>query len=53
MIGDSREAITSAGSITTRLLGAFPHVEHVIVVSSISLFRLIISEFQVGVAGGM
>uniref|UniRef100_A0A915CR44 Nucleoside phosphorylase domain-containing protein n=1 Tax=Ditylenchus dipsaci TaxID=166011 RepID=A0A915CR44_9BILA len=32
MIGDSREAITSAGSITTRLLGSFQHVEHVIIV---------------------
>jgi nucleoside phosphorylase len=31
MVGDSREAITSAGSITTRLLGNFQHVEHVIV----------------------
>jgi len=32
MIGDSREATTSAGSITTRLLGSFQHVEHVIIV---------------------
>ena len=32
LIGDTREAITSAGSITTRLLGSFQHVEHVIIV---------------------
>lgn len=32
MIGDSREAITSAGSITTRLLGSFQHIDHVIIV---------------------
>ncbi|VDK68062.1 unnamed protein product [Litomosoides sigmodontis] len=32
VIGDSREATTSAGSITTRLLGNFQHVEHVFVV---------------------
>lgn len=32
IIGDSREAITSAGSITTRLLGNFQHIEHVFVV---------------------
>uniref|UniRef100_A0A914CK19 Nucleoside phosphorylase domain-containing protein n=1 Tax=Acrobeloides nanus TaxID=290746 RepID=A0A914CK19_9BILA len=32
IIGDSREATTSAGSITTRLLGNFQHVEHVIIV---------------------
>uniref|UniRef100_A0A158P634 PNP_UDP_1 domain-containing protein n=1 Tax=Angiostrongylus cantonensis TaxID=6313 RepID=A0A158P634_ANGCA len=31
-IGDSREAITSAGSITTRLLGNFQNIEHVFVV---------------------
>lgn len=31
-IGDSREATTSAGSITTRLLGNFQDVEHVFVV---------------------
>uniref|UniRef100_A0A183CZH7 PNP_UDP_1 domain-containing protein n=1 Tax=Gongylonema pulchrum TaxID=637853 RepID=A0A183CZH7_9BILA len=30
--GDSREATTSAGSITTRLLGNFQHVEHVFIV---------------------
>uniref|UniRef100_A0A8R1XZS4 Winged helix-turn-helix domain-containing protein n=1 Tax=Onchocerca volvulus TaxID=6282 RepID=A0A8R1XZS4_ONCVO len=32
VIGDSREATTSAGSITTRLLGNFQHVEHVFIV---------------------
>uniref|UniRef100_A0A914L7E4 Nucleoside phosphorylase domain-containing protein n=1 Tax=Meloidogyne incognita TaxID=6306 RepID=A0A914L7E4_MELIC len=32
MIGGDRMAATSAGSITTRLLGAFQHVEHVIIV---------------------
>ncbi|CAD6188506.1 unnamed protein product [Caenorhabditis auriculariae] len=32
LIGDSREAITSAGSITTRLLGNFQQIEHVFVV---------------------
>lgn len=32
MTGDSREATTSAGSITTRLLGNFQHVEHVFIV---------------------
>uniref|UniRef100_A0A915PWD2 Nucleoside phosphorylase domain-containing protein n=1 Tax=Setaria digitata TaxID=48799 RepID=A0A915PWD2_9BILA len=32
IIGDSREATTSAGSITTRLLGNFQHVEHVFIV---------------------
>ncbi|VDL78102.1 unnamed protein product [Nippostrongylus brasiliensis] len=31
-IGDSREATTSAGSITTRLLGNFQNIEHVFVV---------------------
>lgn len=30
--GDSREATTSSGSITTRLLGNFQHVEHVFIV---------------------
>ncbi|PAV83065.1 hypothetical protein WR25_02594 isoform A [Diploscapter pachys] len=32
VIGDTREAITSAGSITTRLLGNFQNIEHVFVV---------------------
>lgn len=32
VIGDSREATTSAGSITTRLLGNFQNIEHVFVV---------------------
>ncbi|GMS89589.1 hypothetical protein PENTCL1PPCAC_11764, partial [Pristionchus entomophagus] len=32
LIGDSREATTSAGSITTRLLGNFQHIQHVLVV---------------------
>ncbi|CAI5445574.1 unnamed protein product [Caenorhabditis angaria] len=32
LIGDSREAITSAGSITTRLLGNFQNIEHVFIV---------------------
>lgn len=32
MIGTDREAATSAGSITTRLLGKYQHVEHVIIV---------------------
>lgn len=32
MIGNSREATTSAGSITTRLLGSFQHIDHVIIV---------------------
>ncbi|CAJ0578535.1 unnamed protein product, partial [Mesorhabditis spiculigera] len=32
VIGDSREAATSAGGITTRLLGYFQHIEHVFVV---------------------
>ncbi|VDO20074.1 Uncharacterized protein BM_BM4648 [Brugia malayi] len=32
IIGDSREATTSSGSITTRLLGNFQHVEHVFIV---------------------
>ncbi|KAI6233668.1 SAM-MT-ERG6-SMT domain-containing protein [Aphelenchoides fujianensis] len=32
VIGDSREATISAGSITTRLLGNFQHVEHVLIV---------------------
>ncbi|CAI4231226.1 unnamed protein product [Auanema sp. JU1783] len=32
LIGDSREAITSAGSITTRLLGNFQKIEHVFIV---------------------
>ncbi|CAJ0598306.1 unnamed protein product [Cylicocyclus nassatus] len=32
LIGDTREATTSAGSITTRLLGNFQHIEHVLVV---------------------
>ncbi|PIO60889.1 hypothetical protein TELCIR_17603 [Teladorsagia circumcincta] len=31
-IGDTREATTSAGSITTRLLGNFQNIEHVFVV---------------------
>ncbi|KJH45820.1 hypothetical protein DICVIV_08144 [Dictyocaulus viviparus] len=31
-VGDSREATTSAGSITTRLLGNFQNIEHVFVV---------------------
>uniref|UniRef100_A0A9J2Q2Q3 SAM-dependent methyltransferase Erg6/SMT-type domain-containing protein n=1 Tax=Ascaris lumbricoides TaxID=6252 RepID=A0A9J2Q2Q3_ASCLU len=31
-IGDTREATTSAGSITTRLLGNFQNVEHVFIV---------------------
>lgn len=30
--GDTREATTSAGSITTRLLGNFQNVEHVFIV---------------------
>ncbi|KHN78907.1 hypothetical protein Tcan_18053 [Toxocara canis] len=32
VIGDTREATTSAGSITTRLLGNFQNVEHVFIV---------------------
>ncbi|EYC26557.1 hypothetical protein Y032_0010g1218 [Ancylostoma ceylanicum] len=32
LIGDTREATTSAGSITTRLLGNFQNIEHVFVV---------------------
>ena len=32
MIGGDRMAATSAGSITTRLLGTFQHVDHVIIV---------------------
>ncbi|CAJ0941339.1 unnamed protein product, partial [Mesorhabditis belari] len=32
VVGDSREATTSSGSITTRLLGNFQHIEHVFVV---------------------
>jgi hypothetical protein len=32
MIGGDRMAATSSGSITTRLLGAFQHVDHVIIV---------------------
>ena len=32
MIGGDRLASTSAGSITTRLLGAFQNIEHVIIV---------------------
>uniref|UniRef100_A0A7E4WAI0 PNP_UDP_1 domain-containing protein n=1 Tax=Panagrellus redivivus TaxID=6233 RepID=A0A7E4WAI0_PANRE len=31
IIGDSREATISAGSITTRLLGNFQHIEHVFI----------------------
>lgn len=31
-IGSTRQALTAAGSITTRLLGNFQHIEHVIVV---------------------
>lgn len=31
MLGDSRQATTSSGSITTRLLGNFQHIEHVII----------------------
>lgn len=31
MLGDSREATTSAGSITTRLLGNFQQIEHVLI----------------------
>lgn len=32
LLGDSREATTSAGSITTRLLGNFQNIEHVFIV---------------------
>lgn len=32
LIGDSREATTSSGSITTRLLGNFQRIEHVFIV---------------------
>lgn len=32
MIGTDREAATSAGSITTRLLGKYQQIEHVIIV---------------------